>query len=90
MTAPASDSDRARAVRRITLFSLATNFVLSLAQIAVGIFAHAFSLIADASHTLADIVADLVVLFAAARAARPADPDQIGRASCRERVSLCV
>lgn len=72
MTAPPS---RAQAVRRITLFSLATNFVLSLAQIAVGIFAHAFSLIADASHTLADIVADLVVLFAAARAARPADPD---------------
>ena len=75
MTAPSPESSRAQAVRRITLFSLATNFVLSLAQIAVGIFAHAFSLIADASHTLADIVADLVVLFAAARAARPADPD---------------
>lgn len=75
MTAPSPESSRAQAVRRITLFSLATNFVLSLAQIAVGIFTHAFSLIADASHTLADIVADLVVLFAAARAARPADPD---------------
>jgi cation diffusion facilitator family transporter len=66
---------RARAIRRVTLAAILTNTVLTLGQVAVGLFAHAFSLVADAAHTLSDLVTDFMVLLAGRHGADPADLD---------------
>ncbi|ENO86576.1 cation diffusion facilitator family transporter [Thauera linaloolentis] len=64
---------RSRGIQRTTLVAIVTNAVLSVAQVAIGLFANAFSLVADAAHTLSDLVTDLMVLFAGRRGADPAD-----------------
>lgn len=61
--------------QRITWVSVAVNFVLTGMQLVVGILAHSQSLIADAMHTLSDIVADAFVLFANRKGAEAADAD---------------
>ncbi|MDR2261527.1 MAG: cation diffusion facilitator family transporter [Azoarcus sp.] len=67
------DGVRARALRRATLVSIVTNSVLTIGQVAIGLFANAFSLVADAAHTLSDLVTDLMVLVAGQQGANPAD-----------------
>lgn len=52
-----------------------TNSVLTIGQVVIGLFANAFSLVADATHTLSDLVTDLMVLVAGRRGADPADTD---------------
>ncbi|MDR0703071.1 MAG: cation diffusion facilitator family transporter [Azoarcus sp.] len=78
MSPLASDGEsaaRARAIRRVTLVAIAANSALALGQVAVGFFAHAFSLVADAAHTLSDLVTDFMVLAAGRHGADPADLD---------------
>ena len=53
--------------------AVATNATLAVAQFVIGLFANAFSLVADAAHTLSDLVTDLLVLLAARHGADPAD-----------------
>lgn len=64
---------RSRGIRRTTLIAVATNAFLAIAQVAIGLFANAFSLVADAAHTFSDLVTDLLVLIAGKRGADPAD-----------------
>ena len=66
-------SERARGIQRATLTAIVTNSSLALGQVAIGLFANAFSLVADAGHTLSDLFTDLLVLFAGRRGADPAD-----------------
>ncbi|WP_217126537.1 cation diffusion facilitator family transporter [Hydrogenophilus thiooxidans] len=54
---------------------MATNATLALLQIAVGLFANAFSLVADAFHTLADLTTDALIAWASRRAGAPPDAD---------------
>jgi cation diffusion facilitator family transporter len=54
---------------------VAVNLVLSIAQIAVGVLAKSQALIADGIHTLSDLVADFVVLFANHHSQKDADED---------------
>jgi cation diffusion facilitator family transporter len=67
--------ERAHAIRRVTLAAIATNSILTAGQIAIGLFANAFSLVADAVHTLSDLITDLMVLVAGKHSADPADLD---------------
>ncbi|WKZ85448.1 cation diffusion facilitator family transporter [Ralstonia pickettii] len=64
----AADSDdsvaRQAAARRSTLVSVAVNLGLTVAQVAAGMLAGSQALIADAIHSLSDLIADFVVLFA--------------------------
>lgn len=69
------DPERYREAQRVTWVSVAVNLGLTLAQIAVGLFAHAQSLVADGFHSLSDLVADLMVLAANAQSRHPADDD---------------
>lgn len=69
------DALRAHGVRRATLVAIATNTVLALGQLVVGLLANAFSLVADAAHTLSDLVTDTLVLLAGRSGAAPADRD---------------
>lgn len=73
LTPPPAPSDRARGIRNTTLVAISTNAVLSLAQLVVGVFSNAFSLVADAVHTLSDLVTDIMVLIAGRQGAEPAD-----------------
>lgn len=75
MDHPTSGKARSHGIQRVALAAIVTNTLLSVGQIAVGLFAHAFSLVADSAHTLSDLFTDLLVLLAGRRGAEPADRD---------------
>jgi cation diffusion facilitator family transporter len=54
---------------------VAVNLVLSISQIVAGVLAKSQGLIADGIHTLSDLVADFVVLFASHHSQKDADED---------------
>lgn len=66
---------RAAAASRSTWISVVVNLVLTIAQIVVGVFARSQALIADGIHSLSDLVADFVVLFANHESKKAADKD---------------
>ena len=66
---------RAQAASRSTWVSVLVNLVLSVTQIAVGIWAKSQGLVADGLHSLSDLVADFVVLAAARESRKDADVD---------------
>lgn len=68
-------NQRHSVIKRVTYVGILVNILLSGAQIVSGFFAHSQALIADGIHTLADLLSDFVVLFAAQHAARAADAD---------------
>jgi cation diffusion facilitator family transporter len=68
-------AERAAAASRCTWVSVGVNLVLTLVQIVVGVFAKSQGLIADGIHTLSDLVADFVVLFASHHSKKDADLD---------------
>jgi cation diffusion facilitator family transporter len=68
-------AERAAAASRSTWVSVAVNVVLSTTQIVVGVMAKSQGLIADGIHSLSDLVADFVVLFAGHHAKKDADED---------------
>jgi cation diffusion facilitator family transporter len=70
-----AQDQRFREGQRITWVSVGVNIVLTAMQLAVGFIAHSQSLIADAMHTLSDIVSDGFVLFANRKGAEAADAD---------------
>jgi cation diffusion facilitator family transporter len=64
---------RYRESQKVTWVSVAVNLVLTVAQIAIGLLAHAQSLVADGFHSLSDLVADLMVLVGSYHSRHPAD-----------------
>lgn len=70
-----SASERAAAASRSTWTSVSVNICLSIAQISIGLFAKSQGLVADGIHSLSDLVADFVVLFASHHSKKDADDD---------------
>jgi len=68
-------AERSAAASRSTWVSVAVNLVLTIAQIVVGVWSKSQGLIADGIHTLSDLVADFVVLFANHHSQKDADID---------------
>ena len=68
-------AERAAAASRSTWVSVGVNLVLTITQIVVGVVAKSQALIADGIHSLSDLVADFVVLFASHHAQKDADED---------------
>lgn len=68
-------AERAAAASRSTWVSVAVNIALSAVQITVGVLAKSQGLVADGIHSLSDLVADFVVLFASHHGAKEADAD---------------
>lgn len=66
---------RSAAAKHVTWVSILVNLVLTVMQIVVGLLAHAQSLVADGFHSLADLVADFMVLVANKHSSSPADED---------------
>ena len=67
--------ERSRAASHVTWVSIAVNLVLTTLQIVIGMLAHAQSLVADGFHSLADVLADFMVLAANRHSGSPADED---------------
>lgn len=61
---PLVEPDRQAAGHRSTMVSVVVNILLTVAQLAIGLFAHSAALVADAIHSLSDLVSDGVVLVA--------------------------
>jgi cation diffusion facilitator family transporter len=74
--APEQETPERRAVaHRSTLVSVVVNLALTALQLVVGVFAHSQALIADAIHSLSDLVSDFVVLLANRHSHKAADDD---------------
>jgi cation diffusion facilitator family transporter len=67
------DSSRKAITQRVTFVGMGVNIFLAIVQIIGGILTHSQALIADAMHTLSDLVGDVVVLVASHHAAKAAD-----------------
>jgi cation diffusion facilitator family transporter len=77
--------------RQSTLVSIAVNVVLTTLQIITGLFSGSQALVADGIHSLSDLVADFVVLFAARQSRNPADADhQYGHQRFETAASLAL
>ena len=70
-----SPAERIAAAARSTWVSVGVNLVLTITQIAIGVVAKSQGLIADGIHSLSDLVADFVVLFASHHSKKDADVD---------------
>ena len=70
---PLELAQHAAAASRSTWTSVGVNLAMSSVQIGVGLFARSQSLIADGIHSLSDLVADFVVLFASHHSRKDAD-----------------
>ncbi|HJW31998.1 MAG TPA: cation diffusion facilitator family transporter [Holophagaceae bacterium] len=68
-----SPAERAAAASRSTWVSVGVNLLLTIFQIAAGLLAKSQGLVADGLHSLSDLVADFVVLFAGHHSQRDAD-----------------
>lgn len=68
-------AERAAVASRSTWVSVGVNLVLTVVQISVGIFSRSQALIADGIHSLSDLVADFVVLFASHHSQKAADEE---------------
>ncbi len=69
------DPERFREGQRITWVSVVVNVVLTAMQVIVGFAANSMALVADAMHTLSDIVSDAFVLWANHKGAEAADAE---------------
>jgi cation diffusion facilitator family transporter len=72
---PPGNGSRFAEGQRITWVSVGVNVLLTAMQVVVGVLAHSVSLVADAMHTLSDVVADGFVLFANRKGAEAADAE---------------
>lgn len=70
-----AEATRSKGVQRAAWIAIITNALLTVGQVVIGLFANAFSLVADAAHTLSDLVTDLLVLLAGRHGGDPADRD---------------
>ncbi|XUW93559.1 cation diffusion facilitator family transporter (plasmid) [Burkholderia sp. M6-3] len=68
-----SPAERSAVATRSTWVSVGVNLCLTLAQVIAGIFSGSQGLIADGVHSLSDLVADFVVLFASHHSGKGAD-----------------
>ncbi|RTZ40619.1 cation transporter [Candidimonas sp. SYP-B2681] len=69
------DPARQAAGHRSTMISVMVNVVLTIVQLLVGMFAHSAALVADAIHSLSDLISDGVVLVANKHSQKAPDAD---------------
>jgi cation diffusion facilitator family transporter len=66
---------RQAVARRSTLVSVCVNLVLTVVQVAAGVWSHSQALVSDGIHSLSDLLADFVVLLANRHSHQGADED---------------
>jgi cation diffusion facilitator family transporter len=70
-----AEADRAKAGMSVTLFGLGVNVVLTAGKYAAGVVGHSDAMIADATHSLSDLLTDFAVLLGLRYTGKPADED---------------
>jgi len=70
-----SSPERYRASLRVATVNISSNFLLSSAQVVIGLLGHSQALVADGLHTLSDMLADLLVIFALKHGHKGADEE---------------
>ena len=70
-----SSPERYRASLRVAVVNITANFLLTTAQVIIGILGHSQALVADGLHTLSDTLADLLVIFALKHGRKGADEE---------------
>ncbi len=86
-----SAEDRSKAASQSTWCSVVVNLTLSIIQIVLGIFSKSQGLVADGIHSLSDLVADFIVLFASHHSKKDADVDhQFGHQRFENAASLIL
>ncbi len=70
-----SSPERYAASLRVALVNIVANFLLTAAQVVIGILGHSQALVADGMHTLSDTLADLLVIFALKHGRKGADEE---------------
>jgi cation diffusion facilitator family transporter len=60
---------------RVAIVNITANFLLTTAQVIIGIVGHSQALVADGMHTLSDTLADLLVIFALKHGRKGADEE---------------
>ena len=84
-----SVATRQQSAERSTLVSAGVNCVLSVGQIAAGLWSHSQGLVADGLHTLSDLIADGIVFIANRNSHKGPDEDhQYGHARYENAASL--
>lgn len=68
-------TEKQSAAKKSTLVSVAVNLALTVSQVFAGLLSGSQGLVADGIHSLSDLVADFVVLFANYHSAKDADED---------------
>lgn len=66
---------RQQVAHRSTMVSVVVNIVLTVAQLAAGLWAHSQALVADAIHSLSDLLSDFLVLLVNRHSHKEADDD---------------
>ncbi len=69
------NSQRYRAVRKVTIISATTNSLLAIFKVLIGYFGHSQALIADGLHSFSDLVTDALVLVASKAGGRLPDAE---------------
>lgn len=67
--------NRDRQIKRITLWSVAANTLLTVCKIIAGIFGRSAAMVADGIHSLSDLLSDAVVLVFTHISAKGKDRD---------------
>lgn len=70
-----SSPARYAASLRVAVVNITANFLLTTAQVIIGILGHSQALVADGLHTLSDTLADLLVIFALKHGRKGADEE---------------
>jgi len=70
-----SSPTRYAASLRVAVVNITANFLLTTAQVIIGILGHSQALVADGLHTLSDMLADLLVIFALKHGRKGADEE---------------
>ncbi|MEW6331208.1 MAG: cation diffusion facilitator family transporter [Pseudomonadota bacterium] len=70
-----SSPTRYAASLRVAIVNITANFLLTTAQVIIGILGHSQALVADGMHTLSDTLADLLVIFALKHGRKGADEE---------------
>ena len=86
-----SSPERYHASKRVTFVSIVSNLLLTVAQTIVGIVGHSQALVADALHTLSDLITDFMVLYALYHGHKAADEEHpYGHARVETAVSMIL
>jgi cation diffusion facilitator family transporter len=75
MSKTLSSNDRYIAIRNVTLVGVLVNILLTIIKFIFGIIGHSQALIADALHSLSDLISDALVLVAAKFSSEDADDE---------------